>query len=648
MLFSMQVLRAPWWRSAVAVAVCTAVSAPVSAQDESQVSTLPVVVVTASRSIQYLQHTPVGATVITADMLANSGSVDVNEAIRKLGGVSYRSDLGNGREYALDLRGFGQTANQNLVVLVDGIRQSENEQTAARLTAIPLSQVERIEIVRGASSVVWGEGASAGVINIILKSRAGRDGTTGSITAAIESFQGSEVQLNLTRGWGKAHALEANVKKVASDGYRVNSAYDQFAGDVGYEWKDAGWDVKWRTFSEDQRSGFPGALTFVQFDTNPRQAKNANDFGETQVLQHTLHVKKSVGDASFGMDVSSRTKRTTSDISGYQMVSEAKTKEFSPYVTHIAELWGATATHTLGGFWQQWSRSNGEDTKARTRAVYLLSDWLLSTETRLSLGWRQERARKVSSTPFSAYNQLDQLQAHDVSMNQSLGQGWDVYGRLSRSYRLPNADDNAYFSQSLVPQINRDRELGVKWERDVLSAQVRIFRQKTRNEIAGMKINPTDMFPTNVNLDPTQRRGVELEGRWHASQSLAITGVWQHIKARFSEGKYAGQDMVLVPSHSASLRANFRLPHQQSLELGVQRLSAMRFDDDRDNKCGRRIPASMLLDARYAVEQAGWNMALSVSNLTDRKTYSLAFKCAEGGIYPEAGRAVRLSVTRRF
>jgi len=139
-----------------------------------------------------------------------------------------------------------------------------------------------------------------------------------------------------------------------------------------------------------------------------------------------------------------------------------------------------------------------------------------------------------------------------------------------------------------------------------------------------------------------------LEGRWQVMSSLSLSGTWQHLKARFTEGAYAGQEMVLVPSDSATLRANLRLPNQQSIELGVQRLSSMRFDDDRSGSCARHVPASTLVDARYAIEQAGWNMALSVSNLTDRKTYTLAYKCAEGGIYPETGRSVRLSLSRRF
>src|SRR5690606_29485902 len=96
------------------------------------------VIITATRVPQLLQTAPIGASIITAEQIERAGVMDANEAIRKLGGVASKSDLNNGREHSLDLRGFGDTASQNLVVVVDGIRLSENEIVTARLSAIPI------------------------------------------------------------------------------------------------------------------------------------------------------------------------------------------------------------------------------------------------------------------------------------------------------------------------------------------------------------------------------------------------------------------------------------------------------------------------------------------------------------------------------
>ena len=70
---------------------------------------------------------------------------------------------------SIDIRGMGATAPNNVLVLVDGQRLNENDLTGADLSTIPMSQIERIEILRGGGAVRYGNGAVAGVVNIITK-----------------------------------------------------------------------------------------------------------------------------------------------------------------------------------------------------------------------------------------------------------------------------------------------------------------------------------------------------------------------------------------------------------------------------------------------------------------------------------------------
>ena len=69
----------------------------------------------------------------------------------------------------MDIRGFGETGPLNTLVLVDGRRVNEIDLSGVDWTQIPLDQVERIEIVRGSGSVLYGDNAVGGVINIITK-----------------------------------------------------------------------------------------------------------------------------------------------------------------------------------------------------------------------------------------------------------------------------------------------------------------------------------------------------------------------------------------------------------------------------------------------------------------------------------------------
>jgi len=285
MFFLISVPEAPGVRSAVAVA-CGLWSCVVLAQPMSNATagaSLEPVIVSASRLPEWLRSAPIGATVITATQIARAGVIDASEAVRKLGGLPARADLWGGRDPKIDLRGYGDSSDQNLVVMVDGIRISENELATARLSSIPLDRIDRIEIVRGGASVLWGEGASAGVINVILKQGASAEGS-GQVMAAIESFDGHELQASGQRAFG-ALSVDGSVRRVRTDGYRDNSQYRQDVGSMGLQWREGPWHAGWRVQHEDQASGMPGALPQDVARRDPRRTVTPDDhsnLGETR------------------------------------------------------------------------------------------------------------------------------------------------------------------------------------------------------------------------------------------------------------------------------------------------------------------------------------------------------------------------------
>src|SRR5690606_310771 len=87
----------------------------------------------------------------------------------------------------------------------------------AMASAVPLDLIDRIEIVRGGNSVLWGDGASSGVVNVILKKQTGDGVRKAVLGAAVESFQGHEVSASGMWGLG-AWSLDASGKRVRSAG----------------------------------------------------------------------------------------------------------------------------------------------------------------------------------------------------------------------------------------------------------------------------------------------------------------------------------------------------------------------------------------------------------------------------------------------
>ncbi len=136
------------------------------------------VVVTATRVDTGVLESPSAITVITPDQIAASGAQDVSGLINGTAGVVIHDNGPDGGLKTVTLRGSG---SEQVLVLVDGIRQNASTLGTLDLSTIPLASIDHIEIVRGAESALYGSSAIGGVINIITKT-ATKNEMTLSIT----------------------------------------------------------------------------------------------------------------------------------------------------------------------------------------------------------------------------------------------------------------------------------------------------------------------------------------------------------------------------------------------------------------------------------------------------------------------------------
>jgi len=142
---------------------------PVTSFAQEKEVTLEKVVVTATRDAEEIRKIPANVTVITKKQIEESYAETVVGLLRDQVGVVVKDIYGNGKSATVDIRGFGETAPPNTLVLVDGRRVNQIDLSGVDWTQIPLHQIERIEVVRGSGSVLYGDNAVGGVINIITK-----------------------------------------------------------------------------------------------------------------------------------------------------------------------------------------------------------------------------------------------------------------------------------------------------------------------------------------------------------------------------------------------------------------------------------------------------------------------------------------------
>ena len=182
--------------------------------DEAPVYSAGEIIVTASRTPQKLSDTLQAVTVISAKDIAESGQHSLTEVLQTLGGVEITSNGGLGQTSNVFMRGANSA---HTLVLIDGIRLASATAGTTAFENIPIAQVERIEIVPGPLSGLYGSDAIGGVIQVFTRS--GGHGPVASMTAGAGTYNTRSVSASLS------HSLN-DTDFALSAGYLESDSFD--------------------------------------------------------------------------------------------------------------------------------------------------------------------------------------------------------------------------------------------------------------------------------------------------------------------------------------------------------------------------------------------------------------------------------------
>lgn len=318
----------------------------------------------------------------------------------------------------------------------------------------------------------------------------------------------------------------------------------------------------------------------------------------------------------------------------------------------------------------------------QTQALYVQDTVELSKATRMTAGWRVERARYAAEdvldkgAPGFGFNsgapavrESLRQNAWELGATHDLGERWSVFARAGRSFRFVNADElyetdtafNAQF-QILRPQHARTHEAGATWRTPAARARLTAFRSDVSDEI---HLDPFTTGAGNSNLPPLRRQGLELDGHWRPAAGWQIGGAWTWIDARFLEGvlrgsgtaigtnlDIAGRRVPLVPEHKLNLSSSWSPRAGLRLSGLLTVVSRQVMENDEPNSLGKEIPGYALVDLKIEQAIKGGRLALAVNNLFDRSYYSYAVRSAftkdRYAAYPLPGRTIGLSAEFRL
>lgn len=200
----------------------------------NQITTLPEITITATRIPATTEDTPNSVTVITAEQIAQSQQHLVTDVLRGQPGVEVARTGQPGSLDSVFLRGAD---NNQTLVLVDGIRVNNAFNNEFDFSQLAVDNIERIEILRGPQSTLYGSEAAGGVINIVTKNGGGPP--SGWLETEYGSFNTLLERGGFSAGEGKL-SVAADGSYASSDNDRINSDYEQyhFDGHARYDFSD--------------------------------------------------------------------------------------------------------------------------------------------------------------------------------------------------------------------------------------------------------------------------------------------------------------------------------------------------------------------------------------------------------------------------
>ena len=645
---------------AAAVAGICATLCAGNTQETNEVAELPPVTVYASRIGDTKDAMPAPVLVFTADDIEASGARDLPELLKKKAGVDIHAMNGNPLLTSIAMRGFGDNAFGRVKVVMDGEELNNVDMNAPNLTRIPLGSVERIEVVRGPSPVLYGDGAVAGVVNVTTDSTDYEKRTKITGRAGSQYTYGGNVQ---TQGGFEDEGLlySASYDYLQSDGYRDRSAYDMHTVNAGLRKVfDNGSMVGFKANYQNAFYELPGSLTFDQWKHGRRSANNHDDWTRIWSYGVGLDSKAKLADdqwllldASFSYQYRHAKMKAWGTDTEYNYYNCA----VSPRYVNEKDLFGFGNKFTVGADLRfDGYKENPKDSSSRRfdrnrYAAFAHEEFRIVDELSLVAGARIERI----GNRWVHYKGLGESNSHDLMGDFELGvvyrpvKGLKTYVKGTRFHRSAFCDELSYTQDGefLDPETGFSLDVGAEWEfLDEFKFDVNGYGMIMKDEIF---FDPV-LLPYGYNCNSpakTRRVGMETGFSWKRDKVAEASIRYGLVHADFGSGEYHGCDVPFVPANRIRLEGGVWLFDDLEIKAGYTFTDRQYLSGDYAN-ASDRLPSYSLFDVGLYYEPSwaeGWKASFTMDNVLDRDYCDYA---GVGYYYPACGRSFMFTLSYEF
>ena len=584
------------------------------------------IVVSAARMPKSTREVGVSVAVIPRARIAELNAQNVGAVLEQVADARVKSYGAMGAESGVALR--GSSASQ-VLVLLDGRPAHPPSLGMVDLALLPADQVERIEVIRGPGSVLYGSGAMAGVVNIVSKDPPAHLQTEASAAYGTKNTRLLQLQNGATIG-DLGYLITASHN--ASDGWRDNSACEGYhlTAKLDYDISLASRLILNAGFSQ-QRSGVPGSTSWASPEAKQynRQAwvdlTHQYEFETNTWLTSKAFLNQDwldYKDPAMWTDDSTHNQKAGLDIQQTLPLGERQL--------------------LLGGLYLEYDRVTIKDAQGASRIDGARQLWT-------GAGFLQDEIsilEKLTATPGLRCDVQSSWGAElspKLSALYKLWPGTGLKASVSRGFRAPTVnelywrDDYTLGNRDLDPEESFSYDAGIQQALgDRGQLQMAVFQSHMRNLISWFD-NGQGLYQAQ-NVDDALLRGVEVEIDAQLTREVSAAFHYTFLDAQDTSGEYDGQTLSYRPQHKLGGRLGYQSAWGLKLGLNADYTDAVYAD-----RANTRELGGYLTLGAYAAQRLceGVEIYCRADNILDKKYQQL-----DG--YPMPGASVMGGVRAVF
>lgn len=630
-----------FWGAALLHFVCPAFG---QGSDSLSSNNLREVIISAARNEQQAVETTRSTTVISGAQLRQTVFTNVGEVLARQHGV-YVVGAGQtpGQLQTLFLRG---AAGNQTAVMIDGVRLYEpsSPEAASDLSELSLAQVERIEIVRGSHSALYGSGAVGGVVNLVTK-QAGKTGFSGSVEGRAGFFgpktflSGSDIAVQYAHAKGfyanvglhnsLVNGLDATVDSSTTSNGLARDRDDfhktDLFGKVGFRNKN--WHGYAAYRSAQQRADIDDGAFRDDDNHTSAQQRQLLQYGLSRQFHKNLQVAFTGGWTDLERDIRDDSSLVAPGISdqaffmgtyvGQTLTNELqgvwspKNARFTLGAFHFRETMSAQTDYYSNSFGPFRLQTNLDSLQlgANTGGLFAQAEFQGA-----AFGQRWQRLQLNTSLRFAQHSAFGEVFTFNLNPSVRIGKTALLFAAYTTGFNAPSlyqlytpeTDFSSGISRGnsgLKAENSKSTELGIKLRYHKLSWSVSVFQNTVDNSIQYVYLwaaeKPTNLLgfddyrgDTYLNLGRQLVQGLEISFDWQATTKIRaggnlslLNGSLQLPGARISDAHIEGTQAQLYNSgrflgRAQDVKGLVRRPHTANLYADWQLLDRLAFRAD--------------------------------------------------------------------